>query len=296
MAFESLKIQQLSRAFDAPWPGPEGQIVTLSTPSLHVAVCPKDGARIVSLRHCGTELLRQYEPGRKAFQYGCFPMIPWVGRLRNGTISFAGKEYFLYQNKGKNAMHGMAHFDDWDCEIFPSKLVLTNEVRHPWPWPCKVVYTIELKENVLALKLELESTHGKTFPVDAGWHPWFLKDPDKTGQAQLRLSFHADSMCETGSDELPTGRIMNPSAGPWDDCFNFDTSNAGAELVYPGRRSIAIRSNCPALVVFDKQPDATCVNPMSGIPNGVNTDPHLIMPHMKMSAEMNLTFSEGPIF
>ena len=99
-------------------------------------------------------------------------------------------------------------------------------------------------------------------------------------------------MNETGSDELPTGKHLEPTAGPWDDCFTFLKSNAAAELVYPGRRRIAVSSNCPALVVFDKQPDATCVNPMSGIPNGVNTDPHVITPFMKLVAKTKLTFTE----
>ena len=292
MSFETEKIQGLSKAFDAAWPGPEGEIVTISSEALRVSVCPTDGARIVSLKHYGVELLRQYEPGRKAFQYGCFPMIPWVGRMRDGKVIFDGKEHFLYQNKGANAMHGMAHFDDWGCVVCGRKIVLTNNVRRPWPWPCKVTYTIEIVGNELNLSLELESTDGKVFPVDAGWHPWFLKDPDKTGSPQLKLDFKADFMNETGSDELPTGKHLEPTAGPWDDCFTFLKSNAAAELVYPGRRRIAVSSNCPALVVFDKQPDATCVNPMSGIPNGVNTDPHVITPFMKLVAKTKLTFTE----
>ena len=291
MAFSDPLIQSLSKAFDAPWPGPIGCSNSIKSDDLEVTVCPEDGARITSLKHKGVELLRQYNPDRKAFQYGCFPMVPFVGRVRNGTITFVGKDHFLYQNKGPNAMHGMAHFDPWHLDECSANCInMSLKVGAPWPWDCKVLQKICINKNVLTLSLCILSDTD-TFPVDAGWHPWFLKDPDNTGASQLKVDFKADSMEEI-ADELPTGKLLKPTAGPWDDCFNFNNHKASAVLTYGDKRTISMTSNCPALVVFDKQPDATCVNPMTGVPNGVNTAPHVITPNLMLVAKSIWTFND----
>lgn len=290
MAFSEQLIQSLSKAFDTPWPGPRGTFATIGSEVLSVTVCPEDGARIISLKYKGVELLRQYNSNRRAFQYGCFPMVPFVGRLRNGDICYAGEKHHLYQNKGQNAMHGMAHFDPWFLnESSSTGIRMTLNVGKPWPWQCKVIQTINVIDNVLELSLEI-LTDKDTFPVDAGWHPWFLKDPDNTGASELKINFNADSMEETGSDELPTGNRFPQKEGPWDDCFNFEKYNASAILSYGNKRTITMTSNCPALVVFDKQPDASCVNPMSGIPNGLNTEPHVISPNLSLTVKSKWVF------
>lgn len=289
MAYTDQCIQGLMQAFDAPWPGPRGKFYTIKNNDLELTVYPEDGARITSLKYKNVELLRPYTKERKAFQYGCFPMVPWVGRMKNGDITNGEETFHLYQNKGPNAMHGMAHFDTWQVDnISQTEISLSLNISTPWPWPCKVVQTLKLDNNKLALALKISTKHGK-FPVDAGWHPWFLKDPDHTGCNNLNVEFHADSMEEI-IDELPTTKKLAIKAGPYDDCFNYNNYNANAVLTYKSGRKITITSNCPALIIFDKQNDATCVNPMTGVPNGVNTNPHYITPITPLVAKALLTF------
>jgi hypothetical protein len=55
----------LQRAFDTPWPGPQGEPVILENENLRLDVYPQDGARIVSLRAFGFEVLRQWTPQRR---------------------------------------------------------------------------------------------------------------------------------------------------------------------------------------------------------------------------------------
>jgi aldose 1-epimerase len=290
MSFNDPLIQALSKAFDTAWPGPRGRMVNLSNGDLSAVVCPDDGSRIASLKYKGIEFLRQYNPERRAFQYGCFPMVPFPGRLRNGEVRIGGRTFYLYQNKGKNAMHGMAHFSSWKVEQESGSAArLSLDVGAPWPFPCRVVHTIRLEPDCLSLELEIETSHCG-LPVDAGWHPWFLKRLEGCG-GELEIRFNPDCMDETGSDELPTGRKLACRPGPWDDCFEFDGCNASAVLSWGGARKVSMTSNCPALVVFNKQPDAACVNPMTGIPNGLNTNPHLISPILKLHARSLWKFS-----
>ncbi len=282
-------IQGLMKAFDTPWPGPKGETYTLKSDLLELTVCPNDGARITELKYKGTNILRTYNEQRRAFQYGCFPMIPWVGRIENGDIKFNSKTYHLYQNKGKNAMHGIAHFENWQViDVDKQSIVLMYTLGNPWPWSGKVYEKLCIKENILEMSLKVE-TDKDSFPASVGWHPWFLKDPKNTGENKLSVSFKADYMEEI-VDELPTTRKLAVKPGPYDDCFDFDNYNAGAILNYKDDFSINISSNCPALIVFDKQPDATCVNTITGVPNDLNTNPNIVTPIKPLEAKAKWEF------
>jgi aldose 1-epimerase len=48
-----------------------------------------------------------------------------------------------------------------------------------------------------------------------------------------------------------------------------------ASLLWPGKLRLDMTSSAPSMVVYDKQPDAACVEPLSGPPNGLNTAPRL---------------------
>lgn len=92
--------QALRRAFDTAWPGPIGQPILLEKGHLRLQVFPRDGARITSLQAFGFEVLRQWEPQRKAFQYGCFPMVPWAGRLGDATLTVGrNSTHYLLTNR-----------------------------------------------------------------------------------------------------------------------------------------------------------------------------------------------------
>ena len=273
------------RAFDAPWPGPRGERVEIASGSLRAVIYPQDGCRLASLSAFGYELLRQWNPQRRAFQYGCFPMVPWVGRMGGAELSFEGKSYALPMNKPPHALHGMACFGAWEIvEVSASEAAFRLKLDKPWPWKGEVIQRFSLKDSVLTVSLMVKSG-GERFPAAAGWHPWFAKwtgDAEYVSQApvgepdeQLQVSFSADWQEEPGDNELPTGKRIAPRPGPWDDCFGFE-NGMSAELLWPGKVRLTMSSKAPSMVVFDKQPDAACVEPLSGPPNCVNTAPTVV--------------------
>lgn len=97
--------------------------------NIHLQIYPHDGARITSLKAFGSEVLRQWQPQRRAFQYGCFPMVPWAGRLGNATLNAGGQCYSLPANKPPHALHGMACYSTW--EII-DKTADSLTLRMPW--------------------------------------------------------------------------------------------------------------------------------------------------------------------
>lgn len=268
--------QALQRAFDAPWPGPVGDVIGLEKGNIRLQVYPHDGARITSLQAFGFEVLRQWEPQRRAFQYGCFPMVPWAGRLGNATLNVGEQRYTLPANKPPHALHGMACYSSWDVvEKTDSRLCLRMPLGSPWPWQGEVLQTLTVDDDALVLRLEIR-TESETFPASAGWHPWFVKRLEpQVAEGELQVVFNADWQEEPGDNELPTGKRIAPQPGPWDDCFGF-ISGLNVRLQWPGRLSMLMTSSAQSLVVFDKQPDATCVNPLTQAPNAINHEPQWV--------------------
>jgi len=268
--------QALQQAFDAPWPGPLGDVVSLKKGNVSLQVYPRDGARITSLNAFGYEVLRQWEPQRKAFQYGCFPMVPWAGRLGYATLNVGEQRYTLPANKPPHALHGMACYSSWEIvDQTTDRLRLRMALGSPWPWQGDVYQTLTLEEDALILRLEVCS-ESEAFPASMGWHPWFTKNLNGQADEQtLQVLFHADWQEEAGDNELPTGKQIAPQPGPWDDCFGF-VSGVNVSLRWPGLLSMLMTSAARSLVVFDKQPDATCVNPLSQAPNAINKAPQYV--------------------
>ncbi|NUU68303.1 aldose 1-epimerase [Enterobacteriaceae bacterium BIT-l23] len=270
--------QALQYAFDTPWPGPTGDSVLLKKGDIHIRVYPHDGARITSLQAFGYEVLRQWGPQRKAFQYGCFPMVPWAGRLGYATLNVGGQSYTLPANKSPHALHGMACYSSWEIvEETADRLRLRMHLDSPWPWQGEVQQILTLKDDGVILRLEVGSA-SETFPASAGWHPWFAKYlTDNAKGEELQVLFHADWQEESGNDELPTGNRIAPCPGPWDDCFGF-SSPLNVRLQWPGQLTMSMESTAKSLVVFDKQQDATCVNPLTQAPNAINHAPQFVRP------------------
>jgi aldose 1-epimerase len=87
-------------------------------------------------------------------------------------------------------------------------------------------------------------------------------------------------MYERGGDGLPTGRIVQPSERPWDDCFVDPL--APLRLEYPRDLTVTVSSDAGHWVVYDEPAHATCVEPQSGPPDAV----HLGMAHVLAPGEM----------
>lgn len=163
--------------------------MTLEKGNIHLQIYPHDGARITSLKAFGSEVLRQWQPQRRAFQYGCFPMVPWAGRLGNATLNAGGQCYSLPANKPPHALHGMACYSTW--EII-DKTADSPDFTYAPDFTVALARGSDsdflLENDALVLQLEVHS-YADTFPASAGWHPWFAKKltPQNTESLQVLL-------------------------------------------------------------------------------------------------------------
>lgn len=246
--------------------------VTLRAGDAALTLEPAHGCRIASLQVGGVELLRQGE------RYGSFVMAPWCGRTDQGRFRSGGELYQLPIDKAPHAIHGTVRHAAWrTVAVDPEgrSASFDYELTDPWPWEGRVTQSVELAEDGSGVTLTLGvETADSSFPAQAGWHPWFLRNLGQGGRDAV-VDFAPEWQEERGADHLPTGNRIPPQPGPWDDCFGMP-GGVDVTLTWPDELRLKLASRAEWVVVYDEQPEAICVEPQSGPPNGLNSRPQLV--------------------
>lgn len=237
------------------------ELLILESESARVTVDLAHGARLASLQVLGLELLIGPDH-RGPMEWGCFPMAPWVNRIRHGLFSFDGRTYELPCNLGPNAIHGTVFDRPWTAD---GDGVASTALGDPWPFPGRVVQRFTLRPDHLRLDLEVHATDGP-MPASCGWHPWFRRAlaRGRPGEA----AFDAVVQYDLDHQGIPTGSTSSPRPGPWDDCFG--GLLRPPQVRWPGALALTLESDCDYLMVFDRPTEAVCVEPQTAPPDAVN--------------------------
>ncbi|MDG4863137.1 aldose 1-epimerase [Streptomyces sp. T-3] len=255
---------------------------TLTAGDAELTIQGGNGCRIGSLRIGGKEVLRQGD------HYGSFPMVPWCGRTENGVFRNGAVEHRLPVNSPPHAIHGTVRDQPWRrATLGGGEATFMYDLKEPWPYEGRVTQVFELAEDRLTVRMGIE-TYADSFPAQAGWHPWFLRTLSEGGQ-EVQLAFDAEWQEERGDNHLPTGKRIAPRPGPWDDCFGMP-DGVDVTLTWPGELELKVASREPWVVIYDEQPEAVCVEPQSGPPNGLNTLPRLVTPIEPLEVAMTWTW------
>ena len=239
-------------------------MIELQAGNSRCTLSPEDGGRLASLAVAGVALLvERADENADPLSWGCYPMAPFAGRVRAGRFSFDGNEYQLVPNLAPHAIHGTVFVQPWSVsDLNDSSVTMTCPLGDHWPFGGVAHQRIELTAVGLACTLGV-TADDLPMPAQVGWHPWFVKP------ATVQLNFAA--MYRRDGAGIPTGDLVAPPEGPWDDCFVDPL--APLELRYEsGDRTLTltVSSDCPCWVVYDQPRHATCVEPQSGPPDGFN--------------------------
>lgn len=251
-------------------------VIELHASGVTAVVDPAAGGRLASLVVAGAERLVTGSSSDHPMMWGCFPMVPWAGRVRNATFTFGGTTYRLPADAGPHAIHGTCYTRPWEVEPDGS---LAIELGSPWPFGGTARQSFHLDEHGLTCRLEVHAAD-RAMPAQAGWHPWFV--------TPVELTLEATAMWEQDAAGIPTGRLVQPSPGPWDDCFS--NLLAPPLLRWPDGLAITVHSGCACFVVFNRMSHALCVEPQTGPPDGFNLLPHVVEPGSPLVAEMRLAW------
>lgn len=227
---------------------------------LEAVIDPDSGGRLASLKFNGQELL--VTEGDGATEWGCYPMVPWAGRVRDGRFTWNDRVHRLPINCGPHALHGTVFDAPWEVSGPQS---LRCRLGPTWPWLGEVRSRFTLSDDAFEWRLDVHSEHD-AFPVVVGWHPWFRRS---VGDGpSVRLDFEPLKMYERDASGIPTGACVPPTSGPWDDCF-VDLKKP-PRLTWSNGVSVVVESSCDHWVVYDQPAHAVCVEPQSGPPDAFN--------------------------
>ena len=201
---------------------------------------PADGGRIVSLVVAGVERIlpkaraRAREP---ALYWGCYPMVPWPGRLANGRIATQDGEVRLEPNLPPSAIHGLGFDKSWAIvERSATAVTMRCELRGlGWPFGGRAMQTLRAGDNSLDLELEV-GEYTMAGPAGLGWHPWFTRPPT----ADLEVRVDASEVLVLDADGVPTGEVRRVT--PYEDL------RSGPPLGDRRLDHVYVRSKGPAVV------------------------------------------------
>lgn len=241
-----------------------------------------DGGRLASLTVDGMELL--VTEGAKATRWGSFPMVPWCGRLAYGHLDLDTVGYDFPTTSPPHANHGLAHVSTWTISKHDTASArLTVDLEEPWPFGGRVIQRFAIDDDMLTIRLEVHAGEAP-MPAMAGWHPWFRRQLERGESAEL--VFNADAAYEVDADLIPTGELVEIPEPP----FNMTVSGMAdwPTIVWPDALTLAVESTFDHWVIFTEPEHALCVEPQSGPPNELNTDPVMVAPGGALSGSMTL--------
>lgn len=254
--------------------------ITLAAGDCETTVEPDFGGRITALRHGGVDLFVPIAEGPRDLAVspsgGCYPLVPWSNRIRDGRLMVADRVLRLPATEGgkPHAIHGHGLRREWTVVDNTAAQVSmtyahTSDVEN-WPWSYQAEQIITQKPDGLSLTLSV-TNHGEApMPVGLGLHPYLPRDDD------TRITFAAATAWPSvEAEKFPTGSQPLPTALDARDGIpvplgldqGFGGWAGSARIDWPERgRTLTIAAN-PAfghLIVYTP-PDQLffCVEPVS---------------------------------
>ena len=253
----------------------------------------RQGGRMASLRIGEREVL--LTEGWGPIDWGCYPMAPFAGRIRDGRFTFRGRDVQLPLNLPPHAIHGTVFERPWEVvSQADDRLVLTIDLGPGWPFGGNVTQSIELGPGGLDATLTLgptsrcrlrsAGTRGSAAPLARGPTPPRPPQPrSSSSSTPSRCSSVEPTACRPGPSSRPGPR-------PWDDAF---TDVRTSPIVrWPGAIEIALSSTAAVWVVYDERIEGVCVEPQTAPPDAINLaaaageEPDVADPEQPMTASM----------
>ncbi|KLJ00365.1 aldose epimerase [Luteimonas sp. FCS-9] len=266
---------------DATAPLPPGPLLRIGCGATEVAVAPEAGGRIAQIVHDGIAQLVGPEDGTLAtIAWGCYPMLPWAGRVRRGRFRFEGRAHALRTNFEGHAIHGLGFASAWRVEAqAPDAVALSLRLPRDTDWAFGGTAHQRITVAPGRVRLTLSLTAGDTaMPAEIGWHPWFRK-PE-------RVDFAPAWVYPRDAEGIATLPLAPAPPGPWDDCFPGD----GEIVLHRAGQRLRLRSDCEHRVVFDAAPHATCIEPQTGPPDAFNLAPRRLAPGERLTRWFELAW------
>ena len=160
-------------------------ILSLAAGRLRLELSPSIGGAISAFEwiEAGVAhpILREcHTPLEKVLDASCFPLVPYVNRIRGGTFTFRGREIRLEPNMAgdPSPLHGQGWLNPWTVERVEELQASLRFQHEPgeWPWRYEAVQEFALDDTGLNITLECRNLSDEPMPCGLGQHPYFPCD------------------------------------------------------------------------------------------------------------------------
>ena len=191
--------------------------VTLSAGHLRLSLSPSIGGAISAFEWIGEgasrPILREcHSPLKKVLDAACFPLVPYVNRIRDGRFTFRGREVRLAPNMpgDPSPLHGQGWLNPWAVEGKDETRATLSFHHEPaeWPWAYEARQEFALNEHGLWARLSCINTGSEPMPCGLGFHPYFPCGPETRIDTRVECAWTIDEKI------LPVEKV--PSEGRYD--------------------------------------------------------------------------------
>ena len=201
-----------------------------------------DKSRTPLMRGCHSESINVLEAA-------CFPLVPFVNRIRGSRFSFRGREVALKPNMAGDAsvLHGQGWLGAWQC-LYSDGQQAELVFEHPageWPWTYEARQFFALDVRGLTVRLSCLNTSPEPMPCGLGQHPYFPCDAETVLDTVVACAWEVDEQV------LPTEKV--PATGRF-ELRQRRICGQGLDHGFSGWNGIAAISGEPQLVL--SSPDA----------------------------------------
>jgi aldose 1-epimerase len=252
---------------------------SLTAGDLVVDVAPQAGGSIARFDFRGTPVFRAGS-GDDPRELGCFPLVPFSNRIRNGRLPTPRGDLPLapLPGMGPHPIHGLGWQCPWAVDAADATTLAMRHVHAAdpyWPFDYLARQTVRVDAYALEIALALTNCALNVMPAGIGLHPYFPATPLAT------LITTVADMWQAGPDVLPTHRDAVPgtlrfgdgqvlAATRLDHCFGGWSGRA--TLAWP-ERTLALDMEASevlrTLIIYTPPGrDFFCVEPASHLING----------------------------
>lgn len=160
-----------------------------------VRIDPEHGGQVRELSFQGKPVFRTAKHSADPLQSSCFSLAPYSNRIKDAQFQFAGEQHRLEINwdGDEHSIHGEGWQTAWSVlEKSTRSCIMSFVGGSNWPWPYYVEQSIRIDHDGVEFRLSLYNDGRESFPVGAGFHPYFPKFDD------TKLQFNTLALLESG--------------------------------------------------------------------------------------------------
>lgn len=220
--------------------------VRLAAHGFELELAPDVGGSIAAFRRQGQDVMRPAPRGfRDVLQASCFPLVPFVNRIRDGRFSFRGREVRLSPNLqgDPSPLHGQGWRHAWAVvQASQDQAELAyDHAPGEWPWAYSARQQFLLTPQGLEAEIAVTNRASDPMPAGLGFHPYYECRSDTVFDANVDCVWTVDEKVlpvarapATGRYDLHQRRINGASLdngfGGWDGHATLAWPDSGLQL------------------------------------------------------------------